>query len=163
MFLFVPMSGTESSIWALAANPVRPQGVQLPAHPSVGSTVPVSWTIKVVVLRCEHLIASCLYHCIAQIDDFELFHDQPLASEFPKRTQDGNRGSAAGSAFARGRPMVRPVKPSWLPAAPRLAQSVLFYRADFPSEPAVGPEFRLVRTVHPNASTPRTSPDAENP
>jgi hypothetical protein len=62
--------------------------------------------------------------------------------------------------------MLRPRSHSWLPAVPSNSAILMFYRADFPSEPAVGPEFRLdgpsIRERRalaevPTLETPRTS------
>lgn len=46
-----------------------------------------------------------------------------------------------GFSFARGR-HVPAAKPSWLPAAPSTSAILMFYRADVPSEPAMGPSLR---------------------
>ena len=81
----------------------------------------------------------------------------PLQVSFPRERSDGNLGLCSGFSFARGR-LAPAAKPSWLPAAPSTSAILMFYRADFPSEPAVGPEFRLegpsIRTHQPLAKAP---------
>jgi hypothetical protein len=112
---------------------VRPQGVQLPAHPSVVLTASVSWSVEVVERSCNVRIAASFRHCITQIDDFELVHDEPLASEFPKRERDGSRNSAAGSALREG--AIRSGREAIVaPGCPSTSAILMFYRANFPLE-----------------------------
>jgi hypothetical protein len=101
----------------------------------------MSYAVKAVERGCNRLTAPCLCHCVAQIDDFELLHDQPLASEFPKRTQDGI-GLCGGFSFARGRhgPAGEAIVAANCPSSSAI---LMFFRADFPSVPAVGPALRL--------------------
>jgi hypothetical protein len=59
--------------------------------------------------------------------------------------------------------MVRPVKPSLAAGGLSTSAILMFYRADFPSEPRQWPEFRLEGPSIQRHQPPRTSRDAENP
>ena len=143
------------------ADSVRPQGCAVTCTPPpLGLTAPVSYAVNAVERGCNRLTAPCLCHCITQVDDFELLHDQPLASVFPKRTQDG-MGLCGGFSFARGRH--GPAGEAIVAAScPSTSAILMFFRADFPSEPAVCPDFRLerpsMRRHHTLAEVPMLEP-----
>ena len=148
---------------ALVASPVRPQGCAVACTPPpLGLTAYVSWAEQAVYSRSLSRSAPCLGHCIAQIDDFELLrHDQPLASEFPKRTQ-GRIGALRRVSFARGRPWSGRCSHRGCQLSPRLAQSLCSTAQTFRRKPAVGPEFRLegpcIRAHPPLAKIPMLKP-----
>jgi hypothetical protein len=61
----------------------------------------------------------------------------PLQVSFPRERKDGNRGSAAGSALREGA-HGRAGEAIVAAGCPSTSAILMFYRADFPSEPAVG-------------------------
>ena len=108
------------------------------------------------------MTAPCFGHCIAQIDDFELLHDQPSEVSFPRERRT-EIGTLRRVQLCERAPMVRPVKPVVAAGDPSTSAILMFYRADFSVGTRRGPGSPARRTVQPNASTPTEMPRYWNP